>query len=387
MISFLLRRLRDEKNAQQKRKKIGLLAGWITVACNAGLFLVKLLVGVATGSVAVTADAFNNLSDSGASLVTLAGFQLSNRSPNKKHPFGYGRAEYVAGLVISVLILAVGFEFVGNAIGQIMDPGTVEFRWPMLAILLAAMVIKLWLGYANFRLGKEMGGSSALSATAFDSMIDVAATLVSIASLVFSNMVAFPIDGWLGLLVALAVLVGGAKVLMDTISPLLGQPPEPEFVEDIKRRVLSYPQIVGVHDMMIHNYGPERAIVTLHAEIPADNDFVSAHEVIDRAEREISESLNITMLIHLDPIVTDDHRVNDIRRIVKECLAGISADYSMHDFRMVSGGERLNLIFDVLVPYGLSKTDEEIEQEISQQLQKLDARWNAIITIDKSYVG
>lgn len=387
MISFFIRKFAGDAEAPGYRQRVGILSGIVNVLCNLVLFAVKLAIGIASGSVAVTADAFNNLSDTGSALVTIAGFKLSSKAPDQKHPFGYGRTEYVAGVVVSVLILMVGFQFVQSSVDKILHPAAVGFNPVMLLALLAAVAVKLWMGYANSRFGKAMGGSSAVKAVMFDSLSDVATTSVAIISLVLSRFVGFPIDGYLGVAIAAAVLVGGIKILLDTISPLLGQPPSSELVTSLRELVLNYEGIVGIHDIVIHNYGANRVIATLHAEVPANNNILFAHEIIDRAEREIGAELGITVLIHLDPIVTDDKRVNEVHQIVFDTLAQINPEYDMHDFRMLDGRQQINLIFDVLVPYHLGMTDKEVVEEISLKLKEKDPRFHCIITVDKSFVG
>ncbi len=383
LISLFVKTDRPDK----RRAQIGILAGIANVLCNLFLFVLKLSVGLISGSVAVAADAFNNLSDSAASLVTVVGFHLGSKPPDRKHPFGYGRLEYVAGVVISVFILIVAFEFIKSSVEQIFSPEPIAFNWIMLITLLIAIAIKLLMWRMNSQFAKVIGGSSTLSATAFDSLSDVATTTVALLSLILSPFLSFPIDGILGVLIALFVFVGGIKVLLDTINPLLGQPPSPEMVEELKTRVLSYDHIVGIHDIIIHNYGPSRTIATLHAEVPANHDVIFAHETIDRAEREIAREMGITVVIHLDPIVTDDNRLNAVRTQVSNCLTSLSPDYSMHDFRMLDGKEQINLLFDVLLPYEEPRSEQEIEQDIIKALQKEDPRFFPIITFDRSFVG
>lgn len=388
MLDFLLKKcVRQTDNRADYRKRVGVFTGIFNIICNLILFVAKLFVGILSASVAVTADAFNNLSDCGASLVTLVGFSLAAKAPDKKHPFGYGRAEYIAGAVISVLILLVGVEFVSSSVGQIFSPQTIDFSLPMAIVLVAAIAVKLFMWYANTHFGKALGGSATLSATAFDSLADVATTTVALLSLILSRFTSLPIDGYLGVVIAIVVVVGGFKVLLDTINPLLGQPPDREMVAQLRALALSYPEIVGIHDIMVHNYGPSRTIASLHAEVPANHDIIYAHEVIDRAEREIAQKLNITVIIHLDPLVTDDKRVNEVREEVNECLREIHPHYSMHDFRMLDGKQQINLLFDVLLPFGLEKEDEEILNEINQKLHEKDPRYYPIITLDRSFIG
>lgn len=388
MLDFLLKKcVRPTENIAVYRKRVGTFTSIFNIICNLLLFVSKLFVGIVSASIAVTADAFNNLSDCGASLVTLVGFSLSAKAPDKKHPFGYGRAEYIAGAVISVLILLVGLEFVSSSVKQILSPQTVEFRWSMVFVLLIAIAVKLFMWYANTHFGKALGGSATLSATAFDSLADVATTTVALLSLIVSRFTSFPIDGYLGIIIAVMVVIGGFKVLLDTINPLLGQPPDREMVAQLRSLALSYPEIVGIHDIMVHNYGPTRTIASLHAEVPANHDIIYAHEVIDRAEREIAQKLNITVIIHLDPLVTDDKRVNEIRKTVAACLKEINPHYSMHDFRMLDGKQQINLLFDVLLPFGLEQEDEDILNEITAALVQKDSRFHPIITLDRSFIG
>ncbi|MDE5600834.1 MAG: cation transporter, partial [Oscillospiraceae bacterium] len=266
------------------------------------------------------------------------------------------------------------------------EPVNIEINWFMIIFLVIAIFIKLWMGFSSIQFGKLMSGSTTMKAMAVDSLTDVACTAVGIISIVVSGVFGIPIDGWLGFLVALIVIIMGIRVLIDTISPLLGQTPDPEMVVKLKQKVLGYPQIVGVHDITIHSYGPNFTMATLHAEVPSDNNIIFAHEVIDKAEREISDSMGINLLIHLDPIVTDDKRLNEFKTLVESCLNDISKEYTMHDFRMVDGQNKINLIFDVEVPYSSKKSDDEIISEITEQVISSDKRLNPIITIDKNFV-
>jgi len=374
-------------DTKKRRMQIGILAGISNLVCNIGLFIIKFIIGIISGSVSIAADAFNNLSDSAASLVTIAGFHLSSKPADKKHPFGYGRFEYISGVVVSVLILIVGFEFIQNAIKQIISPKSVSFNLVMLLVLIIAISIKLLMWKMNLSFDRYAGGSSTLSATAFDSLADVISTTVALLALVLSPIISFPIDGVLGIFIAVFVFIGGFKALLGAISPLLGQPPEPEMVEELKKRVLSYEHIVGIHDIIIHNYGPSRTIATLHAEVPANNNIIFAHETIDRAEREIAAEMGITVVIHLDPIVTDDERVNEVRKRIVRKIASLSLNYSIHDFRMLDGKEQINLLFDVLVPYEDCRSEEEIIEEITSALKEEDPRFYPIITLDRSFIG
>ncbi len=286
------------------------------------------------------------------------------------------------------MILVVGFEFIKSSFDQILNPAEsgIEFSAPMILVLVLAIGVKLFMGYLNRGFGKAMGMET-LDATAFDSISDVATTSVALLSLILSQFVHFPIDGYLGVVIAVVVLAGGIRVLLDTISPLLGTPPSEELVRRIKELVLDHEEIVGVHDLIVHNYGPNKILASLHAEVPANSNIIFAHEVIDQAEREISEKLGITVLIHLDPIVIDDKRVNEMREIVQECISQVDPRFTMHDFRMLDGKKQINLIFDVEVPYERSQTKDQIREEIEELLRQRDAKFHPIITIDQSYIG
>lgn len=386
MLSRLILNKMQVEDPAQYRKRVGILGSCINMLFNLLLSLAKFLVGIFSGSVAVTADAVNNLSDCSASLVTLLGFLLAAKKPDKKHPFGYGRVEYLSGSVVALLILLFSIELARSSFDRILHPTELQFSWWLLLALLIAAVAKLWMWRINLELGKAVGGSETMEATAFDSLSDVAATLVSMASLLIGKFTSFPVDGYLGLLISVMIFVGGIKILLDTIRPLLGQPADKETADEIKVLALSYPEIIGVHDLMLHGYGPSLTLATLHAEVPADNDILYAHEVIDRAEREISEKTGVTLLIHLDPVVMDNKRVQEAKKQVDSCLKNIDERLTMHDFRMVEGKTRINLIFDVLVPYEIKTPDEQIKLEIEEKLQKVDSRYHCVITLDRSFV-
>lgn len=387
MVDGLIKLFVKEEDHGRKRIKTGVLCGYINAGCNIMLFLFKLVVGTMSGSIAVTADAFNNLSDTFSSAVTIIGFNISHRKPDKKHPSGYGRFEYVAGVVVSVLVIMVGIEFIRNSIAKIIAPEEVEANYFMAAVLVGAILVKVWMCYANIKFSNAMGGSSALKATAIDSVSDMGATTIALLSLVLSRYSGFPVDGCLGLVVALVVIAAGIKVLLDTISPLLGQSASPELVEKIHDLMMEYEDISGVHDIIIHNYGPMKMIATAHVEVSVDSDIIIIHEIIDQAEREIGELLGINIITHLDPIITDDETVNKTKELVEEKLKEINQQYEMHDFRIIDDNAKVCLVFDVMVPYGLNKSDEEIEKEISQKLKETDSGYCMMLTIDKNFVG
>ncbi len=388
MTSFLIKLfIKNKDNAKENktREKYGILAGFVGVFCNILLFIVKFLAGTISGSVAITADAFNNFSDAGSSVVTLVGFFISGKAPDQKHPFGYGRFEYISGLIVSFIIMMVGVEFIRTSIDKIISNETSQFNWISIIILACSILIKLWLSFFYNKIGKTIDSSS-MRAAAFDSISDVISTLVVALSLVFSLFTAIPVDGYLGIVVALFIIYGGIKIAIDTVSPLLGQAPDPELVHNIEKDLLSYKHITGVHDLIMHSYGHGRTIASVHAEVPADTDIILAHEQIDLAEKDIGEKYGILLVIHLDPVVSDE-RVNHIKDLVKTVVKAINPELSIHDFRLVDGEHRINLIFDLVIPNGYKTSDEDIKRQIEALLQTHDKRYNTIITIDRNYVG
>lgn len=386
MITKWIDRRMASESPKVRRKKIGIFSGVLNMILNLLLSAAKMLLGALTGSVAVTADAINNLSDCSASAVTLIGFALAAKKPDRKHPFGYGRIEYLAGAVVSLLILLFSIELARSSVERILRPFPLRFSWVLLAALLLTALVKLYMWRLNTQIEKAIGGSNTVKAAALDCISDVAVTLLSALSLFLSQYLSFPIDGYLGILIAAIIFFGGFAILLDTIHPLLGQPADREMAEEIQKRTLQYPDIIGVHDMIIHNYGPSRTIVTLHAEVPANRDILFAHEVIDRAEREISEQMDVTMLIHLDPVVTDNQRVEEARKQLAACLHSICPRYSMHDFRMIEGKEQIRLIFDVTIPYDDKTEESEIVAVIRQKMREISPLYSCTITIDRSFI-
>nr|WP_317412459.1 cation diffusion facilitator family transporter [uncultured Solibaculum sp.] len=388
MTSLLVRFfVKDHQNTKDPkvRQKYGVLGGSVGIVCNILLCIAKLIAGTLTNSVSITADAFNNLSDAGSSAVTVLGFKLSGKKPDQRHPFGYGRAEYVAGLIISFLILMVGVELIKSSVDKIMNPEILSFSWISAGILLLSILVKLWLALFNRKLGQAIE-SKTVEAASMDSLSDMIATGAVLLSLILSPVLHLPLDGYMGILVALFVLWAGISIARDTLSPLLGQAPDPELVQSIESMLLSYDMISGAHDLIVHNYGPGRIIASVHAEVPCDCNILSAHEVIDQAEREISAALNIVLVVHLDPIVTDDKRINHLKAHVLSAVREIDERLSVHDFRVVDGENRVNLVFDVVVPFQFELTDDQLSQQISTKLSALNPIYHAVIHFDRSYV-
>ena len=375
---------RDRVDAPEVRQAYGILCGVVGVCLNVLLFAGKLAAGILSGSVAITADAFNNLSDAGSSVVSMLGFKLAGQKPDSDHPFGHGRMEYVSGLIVAMLIILMGVELLRTSVEQILHPEAVEFSLVSVGILAVSILVKLYMCAYNRSIGKKIRSAS-MVATATDSLSDVCATAVVLAATIFSRFSDLPIDGWCGLLVALFILYAGYRAAADTINPLLGQPPEPEFVAEVERRVLAHPEIVGIHDLIVHNYGPGRLMITLHAEVPADGDMLELHDVVDTVEHELAVALHCQTTIHMDPVVNGEATV-EMKMQVEELVRQIDERITIHDFRMVRGKSHTNLIFDALVPFGLPQSDREVAKRIRALVQGMKGNYFAVVQVEKGYV-
>lgn len=367
------------------RERYGILSGAVGIALNLLLSAGKLFAGLMTGSISITADAFNNLSDAGSSVVTLVGFKLAGQKADDGHPFGHGRMEYLAGLLVSLMILLVGVELGRSSIGKILRPEAVDFSLVSTGILAASILVKLWMGQFNRGLGRKIG-SAAMAATAADSLSDAVATAAVLAGTLVNRFAHVNIDGWVGLAVAVFILRSGWGAAKDTINPLLGESPDPELVKQLRELVLSHPQVVGMHDLIIHDYGPGRRLCSFHAEVPQDADILDAHDAIDHIEREIKEKFGIETTVHMDPIATADEKVNQLRRQVADLARVVEPEMTIHDFRVVRGPTHTNVIFDAVVPHKCRLTDEEVLQRLRQAVSALDPAYQAVIQIDRAYV-
>ena len=388
MIGFLAKHLiRDYQNvgAPEVRRAYGVLCGAVGIVINLLLFALKLLAGTLAGSVAITADAFNNLSDAGASIVTLLGFRLAGQKPDPEHPFGHGRIEYISGLIVSLVILLMGFELLRDAVGAILHPGAVECSALTVSILLISICAKCYMYCYNHGVGKKLN-AAAMQATAADSLSDCAATAAVLLATLAGYFLGWRIDGWCGLVVSLLILWAGFQAARDTLSPLLGQPPTEEFVQQIRDIVMTNKTVCGIHDLVVHDYGPGRVMISLHAEVPAHGDILALHDEIDNVEKELHDKLGCEAVIHMDPIVTDDETVNAAHQKIASLVRGIDEHISIHDFRMVTGPTHTNVIFDAVVPYGCAMSDREAEEKIKQAVHELDPHYFAVVQIDKSYV-
>lgn len=387
MINLLVKTfVKDAGNVQdpQVRQRYGTLSGAVGIFLNLLLSAGKMIAGLITGSIAITADAFNNLTDAGSSVVTLVGFRMAGKQADDDHPFGHGRIEYLSGLAVSVVILLVGLELAKSSVEKIIHPEPVEFSWLSAGILIAAICVKLWMSYFNRSLSRRIG-SAAMAATATDSLSDAVATSAVLLSAIIGKFTGVNIDAWAGILVALFILRAGWGAAKDTLNPLLGQSPDPELVRDIERTVLAHPQVVGIHDMIIHDYGPGRSMMSLHAEVPAGSDIMEVHDEIDAIERELKAKYHIDASIHMDPIVTGDETISKARKMVSELVREVDPAMTIHDFRMTSGPRHRNLIFDVVVPYSVRSTDEEVRREIERKIRAADSNSFAVIQIDRAY--
>lgn len=379
--------VKDNENLRDKavRQRYGYLGGFTGVVCNLTLSASKIVIGLMVNSIAITADAINNLSDAASSIITLLGFKITNKPADREHPFGHARIEYISAMVVSFMVILVGFEFLKSSFERIKNPEIMKFDIIAFSVLLLSIGVKLWLGRFYKSIGKRIG-SKTMEASAMDSLSDVITTSVVAASLLTSRWITFPIDGYIGLLVSAFIMYSGLNLTRETLNPLLGEAPEPEFISEITERTLSYEGIIGIHDMIVHNYGPGRCVVSLHAEIPAKMDIMKAHDIIDLAEQEISEAMDIHMVIHMDPINTDDKLVQDTQRKVMEVITGLREELTIHDFRIVGGEEHMNLIFDLVVPYEYDeKMAKELSQEVASAIKAKYKNYNAIIYIDRAY--
>lgn len=378
--------IKDAQNTSDPkvRERYGVLGGVVGMVCNVLLFAVKLVLGMLSNSIAVTADAFNNLSDVGSSLVTLVGFKIAAKPADKDHPYGHGRIEYLSGLIVALLILLVGVEIGKTSIKKIFQPEPVTFSIIVVVGLLLSIGVKLWMGFFNKNLGKQIG-STAMAATSVDSLSDVCSTTVTLISVIAARFTTLPIDGVMGTLVAALILYAGYEVAKDTLSPLLGKKPDPELVKQIESRILAYDGILGIHDLMVHDYGPSRRFASVHAEISVHSDILFSHDIIDRAEREIAKEMNIEISIHLDPIETDCAKTNEMRSLTASLVREIDPACSIHDFRMVHGGAQTNLIFDIKVPVENKRTEAEIKAAIAQKISNYNPTYYTVVKVDRSY--
>ena len=370
-----------DKNAL--RQAYGMLCGILGIVLNVMLFTGKFIAGFLSNSIAITADAVNNLSDAGSSFVTLIGFKLAGQKPDTEHPYGHGRMEYISGLVVAAAILLMGYELAKDSISKIITPQETEFSWLVVGILLVSIGVKIYMFFYNNSVAKKIE-SPAMAATAKDSLSDSVATSVVLVSALVSHYTSIKIDGYCGLLVAVLIFYAGYTAAKETLNPLLGQKASEEFEQEIEDIVMAHEEVCGIHDLFVHDYGPGRQIISLHAEVSADSDIMMIHDVIDNIEKELRVKLGCDATIHMDPIVTNDEHVNEMKANMVRIIKGVDIRLSLHDFRMVDGPSHTNLIFDVVAPFDLGMTDEELVKEIFVITQKeLGERYFTVIDVDK----
>ena len=374
----------DNFTNEKVRGQYGTLSSITGICCNIILFLIKFMMGTLSNSVAIVSDAFNNLSDCFSCLITLAGYKLASQPADKDHPFGHGRLEYLSSLVIAVIIVFVGLEFLKTSVDKLLNPEPVVFRWIAVFALSASIALKVWMYFFNTKLGKKIGSSTML-ATATDSLSDSITTAVTLISLFSALITDFPVDGIIGILVSFLILKAAWEIMKDTVDTLLGKPADEKTVQDMMDIIYSFDEILGVHDLIVHNYGPGKMMASLHAEVSSDQDILVAHDKIDLIEKKIYEDLHIMTVIHMDPIETNNEVLNRNQDLIRTILDGIDENLSMHDFRMVSGDSHTNLIFDIVVPYGFKLSNNQIKKEIDKQLHENNPNLYTVITFDTKY--
>lgn len=382
LLSNIFIKNRTNRKDPAVRQAYGILCGAVGIFLNLCLFTGKFVAGTVSNSIAITADAFNNLSDAGSSVITLIGFRMAGQKPDPSHPFGHGRIEYISGLLVSVIILLMGAELLKSSVAKIMHPEEQLFSPMIIVILLASILVKCYMFLYNRQLGKRLE-SAAMAATATDSLSDCLATSAVLVSTLIAHFTGFAIDGWCGVLVGLFICYAGYSAAKDTVSPLLGQAPDREFVRQINDIVMAHENVLGIHDLIVHNYGPGRVLISLHAEVPADGNFLALHDMIDTIEHELRDTLNCHAVIHMDPICVGDEETTRLKALVNGYLQEISGRLTMHDFRIVTGPTHTNLIFDVAAPYDFSMTDSELETQLKDRILRDNPTYFAVIEIDK----
>lgn len=378
--------IKDSENYSDKkvRTAYGVLSSITGIVLNLILAGAKYAAGVISGSISITADAINNLSDAGSSIVSFFGVKISAKPPDKDHPYGHGRVEYISAFIVSFFVLFMGVELLKDSVGKIINPEPVKFSFLSLAILVISILCKLWLGVFNKNLGKKIN-SAPMMAVMKDSFSDCLATGVAAVSIIVSAFSDINIDGYLGVVVAVFIFIAGFDILKETLGDILGRPPEAEFVEEITDKIMSYPHVCGVHDMIIHDYGPSCRFASVHAEVPSDEDIMELHDIIDGIERDIYNEYGMLTSIHMDPVVINDERINELKKLTQDSVSRIDERLSIHDFRVVEGPSHTNLIFDVLLPSDMKCSNREICQKIEDELSKIDERFFCVITVDHAF--
>ncbi len=384
LIKILIKNYQNTSNPQV-RDNYGKFASIAGIASNLLLFLIKITVGTLFHSISITADAVNNLSDSGASLVTLVGFKISGKPADAQHPYGHARMEYVSGLIVSFIIFFLGLQLIKNSIDKIIHPQATQFSILSVIVLVVAILIKVWQCRFYRNIGRTID-SVALMATSVDSRNDILATSAVLLGTVVTRLTGFDLDGYMGAVVALFILISGVKLVMDTISPLLGTAPTRERVDGINKKILGYDHIIGLHDLTVHSYGAAECFASVHCEVPAELDIMISHDIIDNIERDFLKEEGIHLVIHLDPVVTGDEKTNALKTEVESRIGKILPEIRMHDFRVVWGVSHSNLIFDIVLPFDSRWSGEELVKLISDEIYRIDKTYHTVITVDRHYL-
>ena len=364
------------------RHAYGMLMSIVGITANLVLSVLKLLFGTLCGSISVTADALNNLSDAGAQIISLISFKIASKPADRDHPFGHARIEYVASMIVSFLVLLVGWELMKESVAKIITPVKAEFNTAVMIVLSVSIVVKLWLGISSKRISKRIG-SPVIAATSADSLSDAIATSAVLVSAMISRYTGFQTDAYMGAVVSVVILAAGIKILNDTKNSILGSPPEPEVVEAIANITKQYPEICGIHDMVVHNYGPGNTIASLHAEVDGAQDVYLIHDIIDNVEKRLYSDLGVRATIHMDPIVTDNEKISELRALTREIVKSIDTRLDIHDFRFVEGATHSNLIFDITAPYELKTSDADLTAAIAQRISEVNKSFFTVITVDR----
>ena len=371
-----------EKNSPEVRRACGSAVSIVGIIANILLAAFKMLAGILSGAISITADAMNNLSDAGSQVVSFISFKISGKPADRDHPFGHARIEYVASMIVSFLVLLVGFELMTDSVGKIFNPEPTTYNALVIIILVASIAVKLWLFVFGRSAAKKIN-SDVVKAAATDSLSDAIATSAVLASIIICRVTDFDTDGYMGVIVAVIVMIAGIKILNETKNSILGSAPEPELIDEIVRITREYPEALGIHDMVVHNYGPGNTIASFHVEVDGMQNVFHTHDVIDTIEKRLFLELSVRATVHMDPIVTDDERVKELREKVLALVKAIDERLDLHDFRFVEGVTHSNLIFDVNVPFEIKMSDDEVKRAISLKISELDPKFFAVMTVDR----
>ena len=385
LIRLFIRNYQDTESIQS-RENYGKFSGIVGIVTNLFLFAIKIVVGTLSNSIAITADAVNNLSDSASSVITLVGFKMAAKPADRKHPFGHARFEYISGLAVSIVIFVVGVQFAQNSVAKIFHPEKTVFGLIPAVVLAVSILVKLWQG-SFYRTVAGLIHSDTLLATAADSRSDVISTSAVLAGALITRFTGYNLDGYMGVAVALLIMVTGYQLIRKASNPLLGEAPSAQLVKDIYGTIKNYDGILGAHDLAVHNYGPGRCFASVHCEVPAERDILVSHDIIDNIERDFLSKKGIHLVIHMDPIVTNDKRTNELKRQVTAVLQGLSPQISMHDFRVVWGPTHANLVFDVCVPYEFEMDDDVLKDKIAEAIRAINSHYFSVVTVDHDYTS